>query len=113
MNVLFTNSDECLYSYYFICISGKGIEQGYNIVLHTITITVLSSIYIRTTTSIEIMKGIESAMRPLRVFNVPTKDIALINSDANIRFYFIQSRLIYIGYYYFFFNSIYYYLTPN
>ncbi len=82
MNVLFTNSDECLYSYYFICISEKGIEQGYNIVLHTLTITVLSSVYIRTTTSIEIMKGIESAMQPLRVFNIPTKDIALIMSIA-------------------------------
>ena len=82
MNVFFTNSDDCLYSYYFICISGKGLEQGYNIVLHTLTITLLSSIYIRTTTSIEIMKGMESAMRPLRAFKVPTKDIALIMSIA-------------------------------
>ena len=82
MNALFFNSGNCLYSYHSICISYKGIEQGYNIVLHTIAITILSSIFIRTTTSIEIMKGIENTLRPLRIFHVPTKDISLIMSIA-------------------------------
>lgn len=82
MNALFFNGEDCLYSFHSICISKKGIEQGYNIVLHTITITILSSIYIRTTTSIDIMKGIENTMKPLRVFHIPTKDISLIMSIA-------------------------------
>lgn len=82
MNALFFDSKDCLYSFHWICISAKGIEQGYNIVIHTITITILSSIYIKTTTSIDIMKGMEKAMSPLRLLHVPTKDISLIMSIA-------------------------------
>lgn len=82
MNALFFDSKDCLYSFHWICISVKGIEQGYNIVIHTITITILSSIYIKTTTSIDIMKGMEKAMSPLRLLHVPTKDISLIMSIA-------------------------------
>lgn len=83
MNSLFSGSGEqCLYSFGPICISRAGILQGYNIVLHILGVSVLSSIYIRTTTSVEVMKSLESCMRPLRVFGVPIRDLALIMSTA-------------------------------
>ena len=82
MNALFYSSDQCMFSFWMICISKAGLLQGANILLHTAAITVISYIFIRTTTSVEIMKGMEKLMRPLRVFGVPTKDIALIMSIA-------------------------------
>ena len=80
MNAVFSNEGKCIYSAWIICISRNGILNGFNIVLRTFTITVFSSIFIRTTTSIEIMKGLEKIMRPLRVFKIPTRDLALIMS---------------------------------
>ena len=53
MNSLFYESDECLYSFGFICISIPGLIQGYNIILRTFSVTILASIFIRTTTSVE------------------------------------------------------------
>ncbi|MBQ6342933.1 MAG: energy-coupling factor transporter transmembrane protein EcfT [Anaerolineaceae bacterium] len=80
MNALFSNDGNCIYSVWILCISKNGIINGFNIVLRTFTITVLSSIFIRTTTSIEIMKGLEKILKPLRVFKIPTRDLALIMS---------------------------------
>ena len=82
MNALFYNEGSCYFSWWIVCISRKGLEQGFNIVLHTFTISVLSFIFIRTTTSIEIMKGMEKLMKPLRLFGIPTRDISLIMSIA-------------------------------
>ena len=82
MNALFYNDGRCIFSWWLLCISQTGIIQGCNIVLHTAVVTVLSSIFIQTTTSIEIMKGLERLMRPLRKLSVPTRDIALIMSIA-------------------------------
>ena len=50
--------------------------------LHTAAIMMLSVIFIRTTTSVQIMKGIEKLLRPLRMFGIPARDIALIMSIA-------------------------------
>lgn len=82
MNALFYSEKGCLYAVWLICISKAGIIQGFNIVLHTFTVTVLSSIFIRTTTSVEIMKGIETLMLPLRIFGIPTRDLSLVMSIA-------------------------------
>lgn len=82
MNALFTNDGNCFFSFWIICVSKKGLMQGLNIVVHTFVITVLSLIFIRTTTSMEIMKGIEKIMYPLRAFGVPTRDISLMMSIA-------------------------------
>lgn len=82
MNILFYTDEICLFRYGFICISKKGFLQGFTNVLHIFSITVLSSFFIRTTTTVEIMKGLENLMQPLRVLGVPTKDIALIMSIA-------------------------------
>lgn len=82
MNALFYSEESCLYAFWLICISKAGIIKGYNIVLHTFTITVLSSIFIRTTTSVEIMKGMETIMKPLRCLGVPVRDVSLIMSIA-------------------------------
>ena len=82
MNALFYNDGRCLFSKWLICISRTGIIQGTDIVLHTAVVTIFSAIFIRTTTSIEIMEGLEKLMSPLRKLSVPTRDIALIMSIA-------------------------------
>ena len=82
MNALFYKANTCIYSIWFLCISKEGIMKGANIVLHTSSVTILSYIFIRTTTSVEIMRGIEKVMTPLRFIGLPTRDIALIMSIA-------------------------------
>lgn len=80
MNLLFYSGESCIYRSGPICISKDGAMQGFDIVMHTFFVTLLSIIFIRTTTSIEIMKALEKLMSPLRLFGIPTKDIALIMS---------------------------------
>ena len=80
MNVFFYNNGTCLFKKWLICISEAGIAQGLDILLHTVSVTILSIIFIRTTTSIEIMKGMETIMKPLKIIGLPSKDIALIMS---------------------------------
>ena len=53
-----------------------------NIILHTFFITVISFIFIQTTTSVEIMKGIERLLKPLQFIGIPVHEIALIISIA-------------------------------
>ena len=64
------------------CFSKEGIIRGIEIILRTTVVMMLSYIFIRTTTTVEIMKGIERVMTPLRFLRVPTRDIALIMSIA-------------------------------
>ena len=82
MNVLFTGSDSCLVSLWYFCISKAGLKQASNILLNTVSVTLLSVLFIRTTTSVSIMHGMETCMSPLRMFRIPTRDIALIMSIA-------------------------------
>ena len=82
VNALFYNGDSCIYAKWIICISKEGIRQGLNILLNTFMVIFLSSVFIRTTTSVEIIKGIETLLRPLRHLGVPTRDIALMMSIA-------------------------------
>ena len=82
MNALFYKEKTCFYSIWILCISKEGVFKGANIVLHTSAVTILSYIFIRTTTSVEIMNGIEKVMTPLRFIGIPTRDIALIMSIA-------------------------------
>ena len=69
-----------IFKKWLICVSEAGIAQGLDILLHTVSVTILSIIFIRTTTSIEIMKGMETIMKPLKIIGLPSKDIALIMS---------------------------------
>lgn len=82
VNALFYKENSCIYSIWAICLSKEGIIKGANILLHTSAVTILSYIFIRTTTSVEIMKGIEKLMTPLKFIGIPTRDIALIMSIA-------------------------------
>lgn len=82
MNALFISGNRCLFSLGPLCISKTGIAAGYNIVLHMLAVTLLSVIFIRTTTSVGIMKSMEFYLRPLRIIGVPTRDLALIMSIA-------------------------------
>lgn len=82
MNALFYKGNNCIYNIGFICLSKEGALTGANIVLHSFAVTILSFIFIQTTTSVEIMKGIERIMSPLRLIGIPTRDIALIMSIA-------------------------------
>ena len=82
LNALFYDSDECILRYGIICISKGGLLQGFNIIQHTVSVLILSTLYIRTTTSIGIMKGIGRCISPLRLFGVPTRDVSLVMSIA-------------------------------
>ena len=81
-NALFYKEKSCIYSIWVICFSKEGVIRGANFLLHTSAVTILSYIFIRTTTSVEIMNGIEKVMTPLRFIGIPTRDIALIMSIA-------------------------------
>ena len=80
MNALFYKGSDCIFSIWLICFSKEGISHGIEIILRTAAVMILSIIFIRTTTTVEIMKGIEKVMAPLRFFGV--RDIALIMSIA-------------------------------
>ena len=80
VNTLFYNSGKCIYQFHLICFSKDGFIQGLNIAFRTITIILLSSVFIRTTTSIDIMDAIEHLLVPLRIFKIQTRDISLIMS---------------------------------
>ena len=82
MNALFYKGNTCIYSMWTICLSKEGAIKGANIVLHTSVVTILSYIFIRTTTSVEIMKGIEKVMTPLKFIGIPIRDVALIMGIA-------------------------------
>ena len=82
MNALFYKGNTCIYSMWTICLSKEGVIKGADIVLHTSSVTILSYIFIRTTTSVEIMKGIEKVMTPLKFIGIPIRDVALIMSIA-------------------------------
>ena len=82
MNALFYKGNTCIYSIWTICLSKEGAIKGANIVLHTSVVTILSYIFIRTTTSVEIMKGIEKVMTPLKFIGIPIRDVALIMGIA-------------------------------
>ena len=82
MNAFFYHGNNCICSIWLICLSKEGVIKGADIVLHTSSVTILSYIFIRTTTSVEIMKGIEKVMTPLKFIGIPTRDVALIMSIA-------------------------------
>lgn len=82
MNAFFYHGKNCICNIWPVCLSKEGVIKGADIVLHTSAVTILSYIFIRTTTSVEIMKGIEKVMTPLKFIGIPTRDVALIMSIA-------------------------------
>lgn len=80
VNTVFYNNTECQYRFWLICISKAGFLQGIYIVVRTITIFIMSSVFIKTTSTIEIMETVEKILSPLRIIKVPVKDISLIMS---------------------------------
>lgn len=80
VNTVFYNSSECQYKFWLICISKAGFFQGLYIVIRTITIFIMSSVFIKTTSTIEIMETVEKGLSPLRIIKIPVKDISLIMS---------------------------------
>ncbi len=80
VNTVFYNNSECQYKFWLICISKAGFLQGLYIVIRTITILIMSSVFIKTTSTIEIMEAVEKILSPLRIIKIPVKDISLIMS---------------------------------
>lgn len=81
-NTVFYNNSECQIKFWLICISKTGFLQGIYIVIQMITIFIISAVFIKTTSTIEIMETVEKILSPLRIMKIPVKDISLIMSIA-------------------------------
>ncbi len=82
LNTLFYSSDEPIAQWWIFQLSAEGMLQGANIVARVVIILILSNLLTATTRPLELMAGIESLLRPLRLFRVPVEQVAMILSVA-------------------------------
>lgn len=82
MNTLFFEGAHVIFSRWIFHVSTEGMMQGANIVLRVIFLMALSNVFTATTAPIEIMGALETMLLPLRLFRIPTGDIAMILSVA-------------------------------
>ena len=78
MNSLFYNQGEVLLSFWKINITLGGVRQGAIIVLNVLLVILWSKLFISTSSPIEITKAISFYLKPLRIFKIPTENLALI-----------------------------------
>jgi energy-coupling factor transport system permease protein len=82
MNALFFNGAGEIWSWGIFHVTGAGIRQGAEIVVHMVLILILSTVMTMTTSPLEITSALETLIRPLRFLGVPTEDVAMIISVA-------------------------------
>ena len=80
MNSLFYGNGETVLSLWKINVTSGGIRQGAVIVLNVIFVILWSKLFVLTSSPIEITNGIGFYLKPLRLFKVPTNNLALILS---------------------------------
>ena len=91
MNSLFYNQGEVLLSFWKINITLGGVRQGAIIVLNVLLVILWSKLFISTSSPIEITKAISFYLKPLRIFKIPTENLALILS---VSIQFVPTLLI-------------------
>ena len=80
MNALFFGKGETVLSLWKINITTLGIRQGAVIVLNVIFVILWSKLFVLTSSPIEITNAINFYLTPLKLFKVPTENLALILS---------------------------------
>lgn len=82
MNAFFYKSEAVAWTWWIFNLSEEGICQGLRVVIRIALIVVLGNILTMTTTPMDMTTALESLVKPLKLFRVPTEDIAMIISAA-------------------------------
>ena len=80
MNSLFYSKGETVLSLWKINVTTGGIRQGAVIILNVIFVILWSKLFVLTSSPIEITNAINFYLTPLKLFKVPTENLALILS---------------------------------
>lgn len=91
MNSLFFDKGKTVLSLWKINITTGGIRQGAVIVLNVIFVILWSKLFVLTSSPIEITNAINFYLTPLKLFKVPTENLALILS---VSIQFVPTLLI-------------------
>ncbi len=65
-----------------IKITAEGVDMAIKILLKLVLAIIGASLFSLTTTPVEVANGIESLLKPLKIFKVPVRDLAMIISIA-------------------------------
>ncbi len=82
MNSLFYSSDNPIWKFWFITLSKEGMIQGLNVVFRIAIIIIISGVLTQTTSTMGLMSGIETLIKPLKYIRVPVEEVAMILSVA-------------------------------
>lgn len=82
LHVFTTTGGELIYEWKWIKIYSYGVEQAFYISIRLLLIVVCASMLTLTTAPMEITKGLEIIMKPLKKLKVPVSEIALMMSIA-------------------------------
>lgn len=85
IHILFTKGGEIIWEIGPLSIHEEGIRQGVYLSLRFLLLIIITSLLTLTTTPIEITDGIESLLGPLKRFNFPVHELALMMS-ISLRF---------------------------
>ncbi|MCM1285899.1 MAG: energy-coupling factor transporter transmembrane protein EcfT [Acetobacter sp.] len=82
MNFCFYKTENAWISFWIFTPSYEGFMQGIKVVVRVIVLLILCNILNASTPPIEITKAVENIILPLKIFKVPTEQIALIITVA-------------------------------
>lgn len=82
MNFCFFKTENAWISFWIFTPSYDGLMQGIKVVARVIVLLILCNILNATTPPIEITKSVENIILPLKLFKVPTEQLALIITVA-------------------------------
>lgn len=80
MNAFFFETKDALWSWWIFHLSKGGILQGLRVVLKVILVMLSATVLTTVTSSLELMKAIETFLLPLHWLHLPTRNIAMIFS---------------------------------
>jgi energy-coupling factor transport system permease protein len=85
LHLLMTKEGELLYRLGWLEIYEQGVKQGIFISLRFLSLIIVTTLLTLTTTPIEVTDGVESLLSPLKKFNMPIHELALMMS-ISLRF---------------------------
>jgi energy-coupling factor transport system permease protein len=85
LHLLMTKEGELLYRFGWLEIYEQGLKQGIFISIRFLSLIIVTTLLTLTTTPIEVTDGVESLLSPLKKFNMPVHELALMMS-ISLRF---------------------------
>lgn len=82
MNLFFYSPENAWVNWWIFKPSLLGALQGFSIVFRIVLLSVLSAAVMATTSPIQMTSALESFLKPLSIFRIPTQEIAMILSVA-------------------------------